>query len=108
MTGYSNELIETIGIVYGETSEIYKLARITSVKLPDVIEKDIKRIQNSLTPGNCIRLVKELGSEKANQKIQRWQSGLNVKRHIAGVARDELAEITKEASTQKIDCENVK
>lgn len=108
MKGYSKELIETIGIVYGENSEIYQFARMTSVKLPDAIEKDIKRIQNNLTPGNCIRLVKEIGSEKANMKIQNWHSGLNVKKHIAGLARDELAEIIKENESRRIQCEIAK
>ena len=108
MTGYSKELIETIGIVYGENSEIYQLARMTSLKLPDVIEKDIKRIQNNLTPGNCIRLEKELGSEKANRKIQNWHSGLNVKKHIAGVARDELETIIKANESKKVERERTK
>lgn len=108
MKGYSKELIETIGIVYGENSEIYQLARMTSLTLPDVIHKDIRRIQNGLTPGNCIRLVKQLGSEKANAKIERWHSSLPVKRHIEGVAREELAEIKKENESRKIECERTK
>ncbi len=108
MTGYSKELVETIEIVYGENSEIYQLARMTSVKLPDEIEKDIRRIQNSLTPGNCIRLVKTFGSEKANSKIKKWSASIPVKKHIAGVARDELAEISLANESKKAEKERSK
>lgn len=103
MKEYSKELLGTIEIVYGENSEIYQLARMTSLVLPDMIEKDVRRIQNNLTPGNCIRLVKELGSEKANSKINMWYSSLTVKKHIAGVAKEELLQIKEAGMSQKAE-----